>query len=151
MDGWRLNLTFAAAHFISDYSKCSRLHGHSYAVSIIIKGEPKDGIIVDFVALKESIKKIIEEIDHKVIIPIKSGMKINYGEEIEILHKGKRYVFPKEDCALLSIESSSAENIASYILQKFLKNFEIGDNIEEIFIGIDEGYGQGAWVKRKIK
>ena len=152
LDGWRLNLTFAAAHFIADYSKCSRLHGHSYAVSVIIKGEPKEGIILDFVELKNKIRQIIEELDHKVIIPTKGEIKINMGEnEIEVKHREKRFIFPKEDCAFIPTESSSAENLASYILQKFLESFVPPSNIEEVGIGVDEGYGQGAWAWRKIK
>ena len=152
LDGWRLNLTFDAAHFIADYSKCSRLHGHEYAVSMVIKGEAKNGIIVDFVAVKNEIRKIIEELDHRVIIPTKGEIEVKEEEnEVEVRHKNKRFVFPKEDCALLPIQSSSAENLASYILKRFLASFQLPSNIEEIGIGVDEGYGQGAWEWRKIK
>ena len=152
MDGWRLNLTFDAAHFIADYSKCSRLHGHEYAVSIVIKGEAKNGIVVDFVAVKNEIKKIIEELDHRVIIPTMGEIEVNEkGDEIEVKHMNKRFIFPKEDCILLPIQSSSAENLASYILKKFLDNFKMPDNVEEVGVGVDEGHGQGAWEWRKIK
>ena len=149
IDGWRRHLIFSAAHFLSDYSKCSRLHGHSYAVHIVISGYPIDGIIMDFEVIKEKIKEIIDEIDHKVIIP-EEDVKVK-GNEVEIIHNKKRYVFPKEDCAILPIKTSSAESIASYILQEFLNRVDINENIDEVAIGIDEGYGQGAWAKRKIK
>ncbi|MCD6171172.1 MAG: 6-carboxytetrahydropterin synthase [Thermoplasmata archaeon] len=149
IDGWRRHLIFSAAHFLSDYSKCSRLHGHSYAVHIVISGYPIDGIIMDFEVIKEKIKEIIDEIDHKVIIP-EEDVKVKENE-VEIIHNKKRYVFPKEDCAILPIKTSSAESIASYILQEFLNRVDINENIDEVAIGIDEGYGQGAWAKRKIK
>jgi len=104
---------------------------------------------MDFEVIKEKIKEIIDEIDHKVIIP-EEDVKVK-GNEVEIIHNKKRYVFPKEDCAILPIKTSSAESIASYILQEFLNRVDINENIDEVAIGIDEGYGQGAWAKRKIK
>ena len=151
LDGWKLNLTFAAAHFIADYSKCSRLHGHSYAISVIVKGKAINGIVMDFVELKNRIRSIAEELDHKVLIPTKGDLKINVKDnEVEVIHKEKRFVFPKEDCAFIPIQSSSAENLASYILQKLVE-LSFPENVEEVGVGIDEGYGQGAWTWRKIK
>jgi len=151
LDGWKLDLTFAAAHFIADYSKCSRLHGHSYAISVVVKGEAINGIVMDFVELKNRIRDIAEELDHKVLIPTKGDLKINVnGNEVEVIHKEKRFVFPKEDCAFIPVQSSSAENIASYILRKLLE-FSFPSNVEEIGVCVDEGYGQGAWAWRKIK
>ena len=151
LDGWKLNLTFAAAHFIADYSKCSRLHGHSYAISVIVKGKAINGIVMDFVELKNRIRSIAEELDHKVLIPTKGDLKINVKDnEVEVIHKEKRFVFPKEDCAFIPVQSSSAENLASYILQKLVE-LSFPENVEEVGVGIDEGYGQGAWTWRKIK
>ncbi len=151
LDGWKLNLTFAAAHFIADYSKCSRLHGHSYAISVIVKGKAINGIVMDFVELKNRIRSIAEELDHKVLIPTKGDLKINVkDDEVEVIHKEKRFVFPKEDCAFIPVQSSSAENLASYILQKLVE-LSFPENVEEVGVGIDEGYGQGAWTWRKIK
>ncbi|MCD6473572.1 MAG: 6-pyruvoyl tetrahydropterin synthase family protein [Thermoplasmata archaeon] len=151
LDGWKLNLTFAAAHFIADYSKCSRLHGHSYAISVVVKGEAVNGVVMDFVELKNRIRSITEELDHRILIPTKGDLKINVkDDEVEVIHKGKRFVFPKEDCAFIPVESSSAENLASYILQKLVE-LSFPSNVEEIGVGIDEGYGQRAWAWRKIK
>ncbi|HHH77810.1 MAG TPA: 6-pyruvoyl tetrahydropterin synthase family protein, partial [Thermoplasmatales archaeon] len=31
VDGWRSHIVFSSAHFIPDYERCGRLHGHSYA------------------------------------------------------------------------------------------------------------------------
>ncbi|MCD6331370.1 MAG: 6-pyruvoyl tetrahydropterin synthase family protein [Thermoplasmata archaeon] len=148
IDGWRSKLTFDASHFLPDYSKCSRLHGHTYAIHVIIKGEIKEGIVIDFRVVKKALKEIIEELDHKVIIPMNGKLEIKEGEEIEVKYAGKRYVFPKEDCVFLPIYSSSAENLANYILKKFLEKIDL-ENIFAIKLGIDEGYGQGAWTEWK--
>ncbi len=150
IDGWRCNLTFSSAHFLVDYSKCSRLHGHTYAVHAILKGKAKEGIIIDFRLVKNAIRNIIEEIDHKVIIPENGKFEIIKGNEVEIKYEDKRYIFPKDDCVFLPIYSSSAENLASYILQKFVESINT-DNIDKIKIGLDEGFGQGAWAKWEKK
>ncbi|RLF45038.1 MAG: 6-pyruvoyl tetrahydropterin synthase family protein, partial [Thermoplasmata archaeon] len=47
IDGWKSNLTFSSAHFLVDYSKCSRIHGHTYAVHVMIEGEVKESILID--------------------------------------------------------------------------------------------------------
>ena len=57
---------FNAAHLLKDYNgKCSEIHGHSWKVSLWIRGEEsqKDniGILWDF----NNLKKIIEQFDHK--------------------------------------------------------------------------------------
>ncbi len=147
IDGWRSNLTFSCAHFLADYSKCSRLHGHTYAIHLILRGEAIDGILIDFRIVKNMLRKQIEEVDHKVIIPTEGKFKIEEDEEeVEIRYEGKRYVFPKEDCVFLPIFSSSAENLASYFLDRIVRELN-APNIREVEVGIDEGYGQGAWAK----
>lgn len=148
LDGWRAHLIFSSAHFLAEYSKCSRLHGHSYAVHIVIDGEPVDGIVIDFRKVKDTLNDIIDEIDHRLIVPVKNENVSVKEREVEIVNNGKRYVIPKEDCALLPIKSSSAENIAEYILDIVWDKL-LQDNIKRIAIGVDEGYGQGAWAERR--
>ena len=73
MDGWRSNIRFSSAHIIHEYEKCGRLHGHTYAIHAKIYGEPDSkGIILDFSILKEKLREIADELDHKVLIPEKS-------------------------------------------------------------------------------
>jgi len=149
IDGWRCNLTFASSHFLADYSKCSRIHGHSYAVHLIMEGDAIDGILMDFRIIKSTIREIIEEIDHHVIIPTEGKFEVKREGEVEVRYEDKRYIFPEEDCIFLPIYSSSAENLATYILQEFMKRagIEGRENIRMVKIGVDEGRGQGAWAK----
>ena len=46
--------TFDAAHNLIKYhGKCERLHGHTYRMSVVIKGIPdEEGMIVDFLEIK---------------------------------------------------------------------------------------------------
>jgi len=146
IDGWKNNLIFSSAHFLPDYSQCSHLHGHTYAVHVTLEGEMEKGIVIDFRIVKKKIREILNELDHKVIIPTEGKLEIKKGEEIEVEYNGKRYIFPRDDCVFLPIYSSSAENIASYILKKFTPAIE-KNNIKKIKIGVDEGFGQGAWAE----
>ncbi|TDI89346.1 MAG: 6-carboxytetrahydropterin synthase QueD, partial [Caldithrix sp.] len=36
------------AHFLPGHPKCGQLHGHTYKVEVVIEGENKDGMIIDF-------------------------------------------------------------------------------------------------------
>ncbi len=53
------------AHFLPDHSKCGRLHGHTYTIDLIIQGENKTGMIVDFGELKKTVREILAEYDHR--------------------------------------------------------------------------------------
>ena len=62
--------SFEASHKLDWYQgKCKNLHGHSYKLEIIIRGEiNKNGILIDFHELKKIVKEeIIIELDHKYL------------------------------------------------------------------------------------
>lgn len=59
---------FSAAHSLNGYEgPCGRLHGHTWQVEVTISGMELDhkGMLVDFKKVKESIWKIVEELDHQ--------------------------------------------------------------------------------------
>ena len=151
IDGWKSNIRFSSAHIIPEYEKCGRLHGHTYAIHLKISGEPdKKGIIIDFSILKDILKKISGELDHKILIPEKSNaIKIVKDKKsVKINSIGNEYVFPLKDCIFLPIGSTSAENLAKYILDTILKTVSLPKNVDGIEIGVDEGYGQGARISK---
>lgn len=147
IDGWRSNIRFSCAHIIHEYEKCGRLHGHTYAVHAKISGIPDEkGIIIDFSELKKILREITDNLDHYVLIPEKSSIaKIKKDKDsVEINALGKRFVLPLSDCVFLPIESTSAENLSSYILDQVINKLNLPKSISSVEIGIDEGYGQGA-------
>jgi 6-pyruvoyltetrahydropterin/6-carboxytetrahydropterin synthase len=151
IDGWKSNIRFSSAHIIPEYEKCGRLHGHTYAVHLKVSGEPDNkGIIIDFSILKDILKKTSCELDHKILIPEKSNaIKIVKDKNsVKINSLGNEYIFPLKDCIFLKIESTSAENLAKYILDKILKTITLPKNVDGIEIGVDEGYGQGARISK---
>lgn len=152
IDGWKAGVRFSSSHLIPEYDRCSRLHGHTYAIHARIYGSIKDnGIILDFGIAKRKLKEIAEELDHKVIIPGKSPSVEVREKEVVLKSKGKVYVFPIEDCAILPLSSTSVENLAMYIIDRFVESIRDNENIEEVEIGVDEGPEQGAKVKKRLR
>ena len=152
IDGWKSNIRFSSAHIIPEYEKCGRLHGHTYAVHVNVKGEMDEkGIIIDFSLLKGTLREIVNNLDHKILVPRESKVlrieKKNDNVKISLLDK--QYLFPIDDCVFLPLNSTSAENLANYILNELIKKLTLPKQIASIEIGVDEGYGQGARVSKK--
>ncbi len=62
--------TFDSAHslpHVPDGHKCKAIHGHTYRLKVIIEGEldPHLGWVMDFSELKNVVKPVIDQIDHK--------------------------------------------------------------------------------------
>ncbi|MEA3254756.1 MAG: 6-carboxytetrahydropterin synthase QueD [Candidatus Altiarchaeota archaeon] len=58
---------FDAAHYLPDYKgKCERLHGHTYKLEVVVRGDMgADGMLMDFSELKEVVNSgILELLDH---------------------------------------------------------------------------------------
>jgi 6-pyruvoyltetrahydropterin/6-carboxytetrahydropterin synthase len=149
-DGWKLNIHFSAAHCIPFHHKCERLHGHHYAVHCELDGDldPVTGWVMDFTPVKKALKKVADELDHRVIIPTAPGRVTHEVQDTHVVMgiMDKRYVFPKEDCALVPIPTSTAEHLAEWVLHRLREEVSFPANVRGLRIGVDEGYGQGAWV-----
>jgi len=152
IDGWATGLTFSASHFIPRHGKCGRLHGHTYAVHVRIRGEPdENGLIADFGNVKKAVREVISELDHKVLLPMKSKeLQIKKAEGHYSITSGEnRYVLPESDVVELPIVAPTAEEVALFILERLY--IVLGaPHLKEIEIGLDEGVGQGAWMKRSF-
>jgi 6-pyruvoyltetrahydropterin/6-carboxytetrahydropterin synthase len=72
-------LSFDAAHYTRhSTSKCLNLHGHTYTVNVEVYGEinRETGMVIDFLVLKKKVKEILDEYDHKIIVPRRDMDKI---------------------------------------------------------------------------
>ncbi len=150
IDGWDARIGFSAAHILPEHDKCGRLHGHNYAIHTRLEGvEGEQGFVFDFIPLKAILRKIAQELDHRLILPL--HMKGENEDEVEVKLVGKRYVFPREDVLFLDIQRTTAEELAKYILQRLLDELVPPENLRCIEIGVDESRGQGAWVKKVLR
>ncbi len=148
IDGGYSGLRFSACHFIPRHEKCSRLHGHSYIVRLRMEGDiGADGMIMDFVVLKRALKKIIDEVDHRTLLPAKSSeVRIKAdGDSVEVVSGCKRYVFPKEDVALLDVPTTTAEEMCKMMTLRMVADIDFPPNVKSVSIGLDEERGQTAW------
>jgi 6-pyruvoyltetrahydropterin/6-carboxytetrahydropterin synthase len=63
---------FEAAHFlpkVPEGHKCARMHGHSYAITVVIEGDidPEKGWLLDFSEIDEHVNPLVRRLDHHVL------------------------------------------------------------------------------------
>ena len=153
LNGWDLSITFAAAHFIPGHHKCARLHGHVYAIHCEIDGdEGEDHMVMDFTEIKRFLRDIADTLDHHVLVPGGDGVaKVEVkDEEVHVDVAGKRYMFPAEDCAIIDVPTTSAEELSKFILDWLIREVKFPETVRSVSIGVDEGKGQGAWCTRDL-
>jgi len=150
------NLNFSAAHFITFGGKCERLHGHNYAVSVILAGNlTEDRYVFDFVELKKAIRRICDRLDHHFLLPTQSQhLDIKEtDEEWEIRFENRRYVFPAEDVLVLPVDSITAELLAEYVCGQLLETVpkHETENLRLITVGVEEAPGQTAFYQHSFQ
>ena len=148
MDGSKQDMTFSACHIIQGHSKCGRMHGHNYSVSVSLEGELDKGLIMDFGPLKKAVRGICKEIDHRVLLP--EGLVKIEGEQVKMDVDGKHYSFPLSDAVLLPLEVVSTELLAQWFLDRLVENVNIPAGVARIAIRVDESEGQGAFAEREL-
>lgn len=63
---------FEAGHHLPNCPpghKCRRMHGHSYAVVVTVRGsvDPQTGWVMDFGLLKQAVEPLVEKLDHATL------------------------------------------------------------------------------------
>ncbi len=143
-------LVFSAAHFITyDGGVCEPLHGHNYRVSAEVHGPlDENQYVVDFIALRDALKKIVDELDHRVLLPTSHPRIRVVADEREVTatFEDRRWVFPLGDCVLLPVANTTTELLARYIGQRLGKELadRVGERPERIAVEIDDCFGHVA-------
>jgi len=148
IDGAHSGIRFSACHFIPGHEKCSKLHGHSYIVRARLEGDVgENGMVMDFVDIKRSLKKIADEMDHKTLLPRSTdNVKVtDKKNEVEVLTCGKRYIFPKEDVLILDVDITTAEEMSRLMFKRLMNVVKFPKNVKKLWVGLDEERGQTAW------
>jgi 6-pyruvoyltetrahydropterin/6-carboxytetrahydropterin synthase len=145
-------LVFASAHFITFAGhRCEGLHGHNYRARVTVEGalDEESWFVFDFTILKKIMRRLCDEIDHKVLLPLENP-KIQLaedGESVKVAYEGKpRYVFPKADCALLPVPNTTVEMLAELLTNRLRAEVEsIGARgLTAIEMEVEENFGQSA-------
>ena len=145
-------LVFASAHFITFAGhRCEGLHGHNYRARVTIEGDlnQESWFVFDFVELKRIMKRLCDEIDHLVLLPLKSDRVgvVEDGETVSVSVDAKpRYVFPRRDCALLPIPNTTVEMLAQMLTERLQVELDkLGaTGLTAIEMEVEENFGQSA-------
>lgn len=136
---------FCAAHFITyNGDVCEPLHGHNYHVAAEIHGPlDENHYVVDFIQVRDAIQKIVDSLDHRMLLPL-AHPTIHVtveAAEVQVTHGTRRWVFPRQDCVLLPLANTTAELLAKYIATLLQDAFP-GFAPSRICVGVDECDGQ---------
>jgi 6-pyruvoyltetrahydropterin/6-carboxytetrahydropterin synthase len=151
-------LVFASAHFITFKGhQCETLHGHNYRVGVAVEGavEAETLFVLDFSVLKQIARRLVDAIDHKVLLPTLNP-KLAYrdeGDRVAVDYFGKpTYVFPKRDCVLLPIPNSTAEMLAQYLGSQMRQELAAGGytHLTRLELEVEENYGQSATYREAL-
>ena len=150
------HLVFSAAHFITfNGNVCERLHGHNWRTAVEVVGPlDENRYVFDFIALRDALQKIVNELDHRVLLPTTHRQIRVQADEREVTasFESRRWVFPREDCVLLPVENTTAEEIAAWIARR-LRDVVIAATktpIEMIQVEVEENFGQWAICELKM-
>jgi len=131
-------LCFSAAHFITAGHTCERLHGHNYRVAAEIHGPlGENRYVIDFIAARDALRAVLDELDHRVLLPGEHPtIRVSAGEkEVEVAISDRRWVFPRDDCLILPLANTTAEELARYLggrlQQKLQRPVQLQIEVEE--------------------
>jgi 6-pyruvoyltetrahydropterin/6-carboxytetrahydropterin synthase len=148
-------LVFCCAHFITyDGNTCERLHGHNYRATAEVEGPlDENQYVFDFIALKNLMRRITDELDHHVLLPTTSKLiRVEANDRQVIVCFGTReWVFPREDCVLLPISNTTAELLARWIAERLTEALvrERKFRPTRVRIEVEESFGQLATYELK--
>jgi len=143
-------LVFCAGHFITyDGDKCETLHGHNYRASVSLGGPVDENFYVfDFSRLKRLFKHIVDELDHRMLLPLNNPLLRLQEEQdgIWVFYRQRRFFFPHADVVLLPIPNTTAEMLAQYLCGRVKDELaRLGvTHLTEIAVEVEESFGQSA-------
>jgi 6-pyruvoyltetrahydropterin/6-carboxytetrahydropterin synthase len=146
-------LGFCAGHFISyEGDKCERLHGHNYRACVEVEGGLDQNFYVfDFIALKNRTKAIVDELDHRMLLPSRNALiKVEEeGPSIRVRYRDRQWLFPRDECVLLPIENTTAELLARWIAGRLAADLQAHHRYvpEVLRVEVEETIGQSATVE----
>ena len=146
------HLVFSAAHFITfNGNICERLHGHNWRVAVEVTGGlDENRYVFDFIALRDATQAIVNELDHRMLLPTGHptiSVTVDEGrEEVEARFETRRWVFPKEDCIILPVPNTTAEEIAHWIANRLVEDVikKHRHELKSVRVDVEENFGQWA-------
>ncbi len=146
-------LVFCSGHFITyDGDHCERLHGHNYRAAVeVVDDLDENHYVFDFIALKDITRTITDALDHRMLLPERStriGVEDD-GDNWRVVYRERRWSFPKDECVLLPIASTTAELLAEYVGDRLFEAFSTRGlkRPRVLRVEVEESFGQSAIVE----
>ncbi|MBN1395708.1 MAG: 6-carboxytetrahydropterin synthase [Pirellulales bacterium] len=141
-------LGFRASHFIVwNSGGCERLHGHAYRVAAEVHGPlGDDQFILDFLVVRDMLKNILAELDHRVLLPAKCpNLEISVESgRVAVVIAGRRWEFPEGDCLLLPIANTTTERLAEYVARLLVESLASLGGSKPTLVRVEIGEGEGC-------
>ena len=167
------DLVFSAGHFIAfEGGGCERLHGHTYRAAADVFGPLNSSeYVLDFSAVRNALKGILAELDHRVLLPTQSvairvspqagQVEVTFGDCPDFRgHRGaavvdengtvpfgpRRWSLPEGDCLLLPMANTTTEALAQYVGERLTAALKSACGVapSRMRIEISEGAGCAA-------
>ena len=146
-------LVFCSGHFITyEGDQCERIHGHNYRTAVEAEGDlDENHYVIDFIALKDMTKAIVDELDHRMLLPTRSeqiGLQED-GPNIRVTYRDRYWSFPRTECALVPIANTTAELLADYIAERLREAMLARRwSLPRVLrVEVEESFGQSAQVQ----
>jgi 6-pyruvoyltetrahydropterin/6-carboxytetrahydropterin synthase len=153
------NLMFAAGHFVSyDGEKVEPLHGHNYRFSVTVEGPlDKNAYVFNFVTLKRLMKRIADELDHRMILPRDNPLidvQLQDDGGVIVRAQGRWYRFPQADVVILPLPNTTVEMLARHLcgrLREELRPIADATHLTAIEVTVEETFGQEAAYREELR
>lgn len=150
-------LVFSAGHFITYDAgdACESLHGHNYRVAVTLRGDVNaDAYVYDFVALKDVMRELVDELDHAMLLPRDNpDLTLERREDgVSVRYDDRRYHFPEDDVVVLPIPNTTAEMLARHLLDRLAERLDAdgAEGLREAEIEVEESFGQAGHARRAL-
>ena len=118
---------------------CRNIHGHSYAMTVELTGEPDStGMVMDYFDLKSIVQPFVDEVDHAFLCDSSDALIVEFLERAQL--KAVYVDFP-----------TTAENISAWFYRRLADEFMVFKNIRLLRIAVAETENSSAEVSGEIR
>ena len=152
-------LVFASAHFITFRGhQCETLHGHNYRVGVAVEGavDAEAFFVLDFSVLKQIARRLVDEIDHKVLLPdaeSQAGLPRGGRPRSRSTTSASRPTSsPGATAPCSPIQNSTAEMLAQYLGTRVRDELSRSGytHLTLLELEVEENYGQSATYREAL-
>ncbi|MCX7735583.1 MAG: 6-carboxytetrahydropterin synthase [Candidatus Kapabacteria bacterium] len=105
---------------------CKNIHGHTYRLLVEISGVPdENGMVMDYYDLEAVVNPLVMKLDHSFLCDENDQIMLDFLKANDF----KYYVIPL---------TTTAENMARYLLEYLLQHFKKFQNLKELKIRFQE-------------